>query len=172
VGITSDSTPESLRLNGGQETTVPAEVPSHDPPMPLLKICEDCPIPFCDGCPVKNSPERYRNEERKDRWKVAGVVIAVFVVVILLGAVGALLWQTHDLVASHNTELKQIHSLAQQIASKQASHETTDQDLAGLIKGLNSDGGAVTTGTQHGLADYQAICNAIPGCHLPYPASP
>lgn len=139
------------------------------PPVPSLHICEDCPITNCAGCPVSESPDRYRKAEKREKWKVAGFVAVIFGLALFLGGTTVVIWQTHQVLISHNAELAQIKSIDLAIAKSQKNHTATLEEIAALTKEATIDKGAIDSGTAEGLADYQAICNSIPGCKLPYP---
>ena len=167
------NTPASRRRSqtsksGGPNMSAPPNI--ERPPTGEFRICDTCPEPSCAGCPVKLDPARQARLEKEDRNTLRWLVVAAFCFTLVLGLFGVVEWQTHTVVASHNAELAQIETVVKHTAHSQANHYQTVKDIAAIVTALKADKGLVTLGTADGLADYQAICNAIPGCKLPYPS--
>jgi len=135
-----------------------------------FRICETCPEPSCAGCPVKADPARQARIEREDRNKLRWLTILAFVVAAVVGLFAVGEWQIHSIVSSHNSELAQIDAIVKHVNNSQANHYQTVKDIEAIVKADTADKNLVILGTGEGLADYQAICNAIPGCKLPYPS--
>jgi flagellar basal body-associated protein FliL len=119
---------------------------------------------------VKADPARQARIEREDRNKLRWLTILAFVVAAVVGLFAVGEWQIHSIVSSHNSELAQIDAIVKHVNNSQANHYQTVKDIEAIVKADTADKNLVILGTGEGLADYQAICNAIPGCKLPYPS--
>ncbi len=98
--------------------------------------------------------------DRISLW-ILGLAVAFFVSGFLL--VGYGVYEIHGIVGSHSSELTQIKNAANASASNAAQAKR-------LADQFSIDASLIKLGTAEGLADYQAICNSIPGCRLPYPS--
>jgi hypothetical protein len=114
------------------------------------------------------SVEELERRQRRRGW-VVGIGIIFGFLMLISTLYGTFL--THQVVASHNTELTQIKALSTQIAARQQDHSQTLHKIAALTEQLNADKAIIARSTLEGLTDYQDICNAIQGCLLQFPVS-
>lgn len=107
---------------------------------------------------MSEDPKRAHQYQRIDKMVVAFRVFVGFAIVAILGFMIA----------------QQL-----QILSNQSTVEKTLKQVGALVQAATIDKTAITVGTEHGEADYQAICNTVsgiavrldlPDCVLPYPA--
>jgi hypothetical protein len=138
-----------------------------------MRICDTCPLASCEGCPVVSNPEFYRNEERKDRWKVAAIVVVTFLVVLYVVAIGWFTVETHQVVSAHNAEITQTEKLATQIHALQLADSgrvsSTKADVAQINHDLAEAEALLNSNHSESIAYLTALCAATPGCVAPAP---
>lgn len=102
------------------------------------------------------------SRNRRDTWFLRAIVIVGFIGIVLIGAVAWILWQQH-------TEIGTVKDVVHHISVQSNYHTETLNHIDALTKAASRVLSFSQLGLAEGKADYQAICNHIPGCTLPYP---
>lgn len=146
-----------------------------DRPMPPLLACVGCPESNCDGCPIKQTWDEFEADERHDRHVSWVRMASAFVAAVVVGLLCLIVWQTHQVVSNHNSDIAQTHALALQIARVQAERSG---DAAAIKKDVAAVAAYAQTLEQlanslhnSSVGYLTAICTATPGC-VPPPTSP
>jgi cytoskeletal protein RodZ len=141
------------------------------PPKGEFRICDNCPLESCAGCPVKADPGRQKRLEKQDRRLLLWGVVAAFVLSVVVGMFGVIEWQTHQVVAGHNTELRVTEKAVTQLKSQnkqlKAQNKALEADVTAIVKYANALQTQITDNHTASSANFAAICASIPGCHLP-----